>query len=158
MSRGPEGTAASGANDAPVIALYHGVLAAWNARDASAYAALFDDVAAGVVGFDGSQMHGRDEIERTLAAIFADHATGRYVGLVRAVQPLAPGVAILRGVAGLVPHGAVDINPALNAVQALVAVRRGEAWRIVHFQNTPAQLHGRPDLAEALTVELRALL
>jgi uncharacterized protein (TIGR02246 family) len=145
------------AADAPIVALYRGVLAAWNARDAAAYAALFEE-AAEVVGFDGSQMHGRGEIERTLGQIFADHVTARYVGIVRGVTWLAPGVALLRAVVGMVPPGTTEINPAVNAVQALAAVRRGAAWRVAFFQNTPAQFHGRPDLAEALTAELRALV
>jgi hypothetical protein len=29
---------------------------------------------------------------------------------------------------------------------------------VILFQNTPAQFHGRPDLAEQLTAELRQLL
>jgi hypothetical protein len=43
-------------------------------------------------------------------------------------------------------------------VQVLVAVRRADVWRVAFFQNTPAQFHGRPELAEALTAELRALV
>ena len=31
-------------------------------------------------------------------------------------------------------------------------------WRVVLLQTTPAAFHGRPDLAEALTRELRQLL
>jgi uncharacterized protein (TIGR02246 family) len=157
MGTQAEDTAAVELEDAALRALYQGVLAAWNVRDAGAYAALFDEAAA-VVGFDGSQMHGRAAIERTLAAIFADHATARYVGIVRGVDRLGPGVALLRAVVGMVPSGATDLNPTVNAIQSLVGVRRGEAWRIALFQNTPAQFHGRPDLAEALTQELRALL
>jgi uncharacterized protein (TIGR02246 family) len=157
MANEADGTAEQQANEAPVIALYQGVLAEWNARDASAYAAFFDE-AAEVIGFDGSQMHGRAEIERTLAGIFADHATARYVGIVRGTRHLAPGVALLRAVVGMVPAGGADLNPAVNAVQTLVAVRQGDAWRVACFQNTPAQFHGQPDLAEALTAELRALL
>ncbi len=80
------------------------------------------------------------------------------MGIARGVLLLAPGAVLLRAVAGIVPAGATDLNPALNAVQTLVAVRRGDAWRIALFQNTPAQLHGCPDLAESLTQELRALL
>jgi uncharacterized protein (TIGR02246 family) len=30
-------------------------------------------------------------------------------------------------------------------------------WQIFQFQNTPAQFHGRPEMAEALTDELRLL-
>jgi uncharacterized protein (TIGR02246 family) len=157
MGASVDGTAAAGPEETAIRALYHGLLAAWNACDATAYAAHFDETAV-VVGFDGSQMDGRAAIERTLAGIFADHATGRYVGIVRGVGWLAPEVALLRAVAGLVPAGASDLNPALNAVQTLVAVHHSDAWRIALFQNTPSQLHGRPDLAEALTVELRARL
>jgi hypothetical protein len=51
--------------------LYRALLDAWNRHDARAYAALFTDDGY-VVGFDGSEMDGRDEVERSLSAIFAD--------------------------------------------------------------------------------------
>ncbi|WP_343423123.1 hypothetical protein [Candidatus Flexifilum breve] len=51
----------------------------------------------------------------------------------------------------MVPRGQTDINPAVRH-------QPGDRWQIALFQNTPAQFHGRPDLAEALTSELRALL
>jgi hypothetical protein len=51
-----------------------------------------------------------------------------------------------------------DINPAVNAMQTLVAMQQDGQWRIALFQNTPAQFHGRPEVAEALTEELRELL
>ena len=38
------------------------------------------------------------------------------------------------------------------------AVKRAGRWRIILFQNTPAQFHGRPELAQQLTDELRELL
>jgi uncharacterized protein (TIGR02246 family) len=136
--------------------LLYALLDAWNRRDAAAYAALFTTDGY-VVGFDGSEMRGRDEIERSLGAIFADHETGRYVAAVRAEQTVSDDVAVLHAVAGLVPAGQDDLNPALNAIQTLVARREGGTWRIVQFQNTPAQLHGRHEAAEALTNELRAL-
>ena len=58
----------------------------------------------------------------------------------------------------MVPPGKDDINPELNSVQTMVAVRRSGALRIALFQNTPAALHGRPDDAKKLTEELRAAL
>jgi hypothetical protein len=64
-------------------------------------------------------------------------------------------MGILRAVAGMVPDGAKDINPAVNAVQTLVAAERGGMWWIEVFQNTPAAFHGKPELSEALTRELR---
>jgi uncharacterized protein (TIGR02246 family) len=151
----PETTpTAEAADEDAVRGLYRQLLASWNARDAVSFAAPFTD--AEVIGFDGSQMTGRDEIEATLRQIFADHETGAYVGIVRSVRILAPEVALLRAVSGVIPAGQSDLNPALNAQQTLVAVKRGGAWRIALYQNTPAQLHGRPDLAQRLTDELRA--
>ena len=48
--------------------------------------------------------------------------------------------------------------PDRHAVQLLVATRTGEGWRGTSLQNTPAQLHGRPEALDALTEELRAAL
>ena len=71
---------------------------------------------------------------------------------------IAPGAAILDAVAGIIPVGQSDIKPELNAVQTMVVAKAADGWRIALYQNTPAQYHGRPELAEALTEELRALL
>src|SRR5919197_2097302 len=142
---------------AEVSDLYFALLDAWNRHDAGAYAALFTQDGY-VVGFDGSEMVGADEIEQSLSAIFADHETGRYVGKVRVERTVSDDVAMLAAVAGLAPAGKSDLNPELNAIQTLVAKREAGRWRILQFQNTPAQFHGRPEDAEALTNELRALI
>jgi uncharacterized protein (TIGR02246 family) len=145
------------ADDAELGSLYHQLLDCWNRRSAGEFAALFAEDAS-VVGFDGSQMNGRAAIADELSRIFANHQTAAYVGKIREVRPLAPGVALLRAVVGMVPPGQADINPAVNAVQSLVAAKHAGAWRVALFQTTPAQFHGRPDLAEQLTSELRQLL
>lgn len=137
--------------------LYGQLLTSWNSRDADAFAALFADDG-NVVGFDGSQVDGRPAIAAHLRAIFADHLTAAYVGIVREVRLLAPDVALLRAVAGMVPPGQADINPAVNTIQSLIATQRDGVWRIVLYQNTPAQFHGRPELVAQLTEELRTRL
>jgi uncharacterized protein (TIGR02246 family) len=134
--------------------LYHELLACWNHRSATDFAALFE-AAGNVVGFDGSPMNGQAEIETTLGGIFRDHVTAAYVGKIREVRFLTPDVAVLRAVAGMTPPGESDLNPAVNAVQTLVAASRGGRWRIAVFQNTPAAFHGRPELSAKLTEELR---
>lgn len=149
----PETTPAS-SDESAVRALYRRLLASWNTRDAANFAASFVDDAE-VIGFDGSQMTGRAEIEATLRQIFADHETGAYVGIIRRVRLLAPEVAMLRAVSGVIPAGQSDLNSALNAHQTLIAVKLDGVWRITLYQNTPAQFHGRPDLAQRLTGELR---
>ena len=140
-----------------VFALYRELLDAWNKHNARDYAALFTDDA-NVIGFDGSQMDGRAQIEAELSRIFKDHVTSAYVGKVREVRLLAANVAVLRAVVGMVPPGKSTINSATNAIQSLVATKQDDTWRIMLFQNTPAQFHGRPELAEALTAELQELV
>ena len=46
----------------------------------------------------------------------------------------------------------------VNAHQTLVAVKHDGLWRIQLFQNTPAQFHGRPELVQHMTEELRQVL
>ena len=138
----------------PVVALYREIMDAWNSRDGDTFARPFLDDGE-IVGFDGSQHAGPAAIATELNRVFADHPTPPYVVKVRGVRPLGPDAALLRAVAGMVPPGGSDLDPALNAVQTLVATRRDGAWRIALFQNTPAQFHGRPELVESLTDELR---
>lgn len=149
--------ASPSADQSAVRDLYTQLLDGWNKRISSSFAALFGEDS-NVIGFDGSQMNGRAEIESSFRQIFTDHQTSPYVGKIREVSLLTPEVAILRAVVGMVPPGQTELDPAVNAIQSLVAVKRDGQWRIALFQNTPAQFHGRPDLSEALTEELRQLL
>jgi uncharacterized protein (TIGR02246 family) len=134
--------------------LYASILDGWNRRDAAAFAAPFADDGE-VVGFDGTPVAGRARIAEAMAAIFRDHQTGMYVGIVRHVREIGQDVALLRAVSGVVPAGARDINPDLNAVVSLVAERHNDRWRVLLYQNTPAAFHGRADAAAALSAELR---
>ena len=136
--------------------LHAELLTAWNDRDARRYAALFADDAS-LIGFDGSQV-GASEVEGHLAPIFADHPTASYVWRVQEVRPLGGAVVLLRARVGMVPPGQRDLNPAVNAVQSLVAVRQDGTWRVALLHNTPAQYHGRPDLADEHTADMRAAL
>src|SRR5262249_36244348 len=143
-----------------VHALYQQLLDCRNRRDVSGFVAQFEEEGY-AVGFDGSQHNGRAGIESEIGQIFADHPViAAFVGKIRGVRFLTPEVAVLRAVAGMVPPGQSDINPAVNTIQTLVAVRQQEdgRWRVALFQNTPAQFHGRPEVSEALTEELRRLL
>lgn len=137
-----------------VRALYHQIIDGWNQRNAEMFAAPFVQDGE-VIGFDGSQMSGRAEIAATLRQIFADHVTAPYVSKIKTVRFLCPDVALLRAIVGMIPPGQADLNPALNAHQTLVAARQDGVWRIALLQTTPAQFHGRPDLVQRLTDELR---
>ena len=134
--------------------LYQELLKAWNEKNARKMADLIAENG-NLVGFDGSQIDGRRQVESVLGKIFADHPTAAYVSIVRELRLLSPDVALLRAVAGMVPPGQSDINPAVNAVQSLIAAKEQGRWRIALFHNTPAAFHGRPELSEQLTEELR---
>ncbi len=138
-----------------VRTLYRALIAGWNKRNAAAMARLFTE-AGHIIGFDGSQIDGLAAIETTMSGIFAHHRTPPFVSIVREVRLLAPETALLRAIVGMVPPGKTEVDPALNAVQSLVAVRRNRVWRIALFQNTPAALHSRPELVEQMTRELQA--
>ena len=133
--------------------LYRRVVDGWNAGDAEAMAAPVarDGL---MIGFDGSQLVGRDEIASELGRIFADHGTADYVTKVRRVWELSDDAALLWAVVGMPSPETGDIIADRNAVQTLLATRGAEDWSVALFQTTPAQLHGRDDLSEALTKEL----
>lgn len=142
--------------DTAVGDLYARLLDSWNRRDAEGYAALFARDAA-MIGFDGSQVAGSQILDH-LRPIFADHPTASYVSKVRGIRPLGANACVLCAIVGMVPAGQQRLDPALNAVQALVAEQYAGSWRIVLLQNTPAQYHGRPQLAQQHTAELQELL
>ena len=140
-----------------VEACYRKLLYTWNVRDAAAFAALFT-ADGSAVGFDGSQMNGRREIATVLAGIFAGKPTATYVSKVREVREIAPGVALLRAVVGMLPPDDIELNPAVNAVQSVVFVEQDGEPQIALLQSTPAAFHGRPEVAAALTRELAEIL
>jgi uncharacterized protein (TIGR02246 family) len=140
-----------------VSELYGQLIDGWNAHDAHAMAA---PIAADglVIGYDGSQMFGREEAASQLGQIFADHETATYVAKIRSVKPLGTDGALLHAVVGMVPPRGTEIMPDRNAIHTVIANRDGDGWRVALFQTTPAQFHGRPDLSEKLTAELSEVL
>ena len=137
--------------------LYRRVIDGWNAGDAEAMTAPMAADAL-MIGFDGSQVIGRDQIAAELGGIFADHETANYVTKVRRVWELGEDTALLWAVAGMPSPETSEIMPDRNAVQTLVAARGPGAWSVALFQTTPAQLHGREELSGALTQELSEAL
>lgn len=140
-----------------IVELYEQLIQAWNDRDAKKMSELFANEGV-MIGFDGSQVVGATEIYDHLHPIFESHPTAPYVKKVKNVQFLSSDIVMLRAIAGMIPPGQSDINPQVNTHQTIVAVRRNDKWQIELFQNTPAQFHGRPELVEEMTNELRELL
>ncbi|GHO89684.1 SgcJ/EcaC family oxidoreductase [Dictyobacter formicarum] len=143
----------SSSDEETVRALYRQILDGWNQHDAAAFAAPFAEDAE-VIGFDGSLMFGRGEIEETLRQIFSNHVTAPYISKVKSVRLVRPGVAMLRAIVGMIPPGQKELNPAVNAHQVIVAAQHNGGWHVELLQNTPAQFHGRPELVQQMTDEL----
>ncbi len=142
---------------ARAVALYAGLLEAWNRRDAHGFAVLFA-LDGSAIGFDGSEMIGRPQIGTTLRGIFESHETAMYVAKVREVRTLGADALLLRAVVGMMPRGKTELNPEANAIQSLVIVEDDYELQIALLQNTPAALHGRPQAVAELTDELRAVV
>ncbi|MDF2816036.1 MAG: hypothetical protein K0Q81_2236 [Paenibacillus sp.] len=134
--------------------IYKQLLEGWNNRDAEAMCEPFAEDGE-LIGYDGSQVNGKMEIISHLHPIFANHPTGAFVAKPKEIRFLAPDVAVLRAIAGMVLSGQSDLHPEVNTHHTLVAAKREDAWRIILFQNTPAQFHGRPHLVQEMTDELR---
>jgi uncharacterized protein (TIGR02246 family) len=145
------------AEEKTVRLVYENLLQAWNKADAKAFAGLFARDG-NMVGFDGSQANGREEIEAHLSGVFRHHKTGSFVSIVKEIRFITPDIAILRAMAGMVPAGQKDIKPELNAVQSAVIHKDENKYRVGLFQNTPAAFHGRPHDVEKLTEELKKQL
>jgi uncharacterized protein (TIGR02246 family) len=137
--------------------LYDSLLRAWNQRDAARFASYMSEDGV-IIGFDGTVVETRAAIASHLGEIFANHEPPAYVQVIQSVRFLNADTALLRGAAGMPSLLTGEINPSLNSVQTLVAVRSEGAWRIALFQNTPAQFHGRPDLVARMTEELQRAL
>ncbi|ARJ37525.1 DUF4440 domain-containing protein [Sporosarcina ureae] len=140
-----------------INSLYRRLIDAWNNRDAKGMAELFTEQGT-QIGFDGSKMVGRQEILSHLASIFENHATAPFVTKVKEVRAIGTDTAIVQAIAGMIPPGKTDIEPTVNALQTLVTVNKDGNWKVELFQNTPAQFHGRPELVEQMTDELRQLI
>ncbi|MCM3723231.1 MULTISPECIES: SgcJ/EcaC family oxidoreductase [Solibacillus] len=137
--------------------LYNKLIDAWNRRDAKGMSDQFAEQ--GVqIGFDGSKLIGKEEILAHLNPIFEEHPTAPYITKIKEIRSLGTDAAILHAIAGMIPSGKSDIEPTVNVHQTLVAVKKNNGWQVELFQNTPAQFHGRPELVEEMTEELRQLL
>ncbi|NHM33756.1 SgcJ/EcaC family oxidoreductase [Neobacillus terrae] len=143
--------------ESSITAIYHNLLEAWNNKSAQDMAQLFSTDGE-MIGFDGSQINGSEEIFSHLHPIFEHHQTASFVSKVRSVRSLGTETAMLRAIAGMVPPGQSEINPKVNTHHTLIVVKENNDWKIQLFQNTPAQFHGRPELVEQMTEELREVL
>lgn len=139
------------------IEQYRKVLRQWNERSANGFAAGFTENGI-FIAFDGSLISGRKEIFSVMDEIFSNFPTAAYVHIVKDVYTVTPNVIHISAVVGMVAHGDTDITPTVNAVQIATVVRDNDEWLLSMLQNTPAAFHGRAELSQKLTDDLRLAL
>ena len=129
--------------DAEVRALHERLMDGWNAGSAADFAAAWTE-SGSLVGFDGTHLRGRAEIERFHEPLFRTYLRGtRLVGDVQSVRWLAPGVALMHTTGGTIPRGKSRPSRERDSLQTLVAVEEDGQWRLAAFQNTRVRPIGR---------------
>ncbi|AQZ61289.1 unnamed protein product [[Actinomadura] parvosata subsp. kistnae] len=115
-----------------IAALLSGLADAWNAGDATAYAALFTEDA-DYITFDGTHTRGRAAIESTHRRLFDGPLKGSTMAGVGnvTVKPLTDGAVLVIASGGT----AVDGLHRPSTV-SFTAVRTPGGWRFASFQNT----------------------
>jgi uncharacterized protein (TIGR02246 family) len=134
----PSTILAGNSDEAAIRSLQSKQAAAWNAHDASAYAALFTSNG-DVVNVLGWWWKSRDEIQSKLTDAFAMvfHHSELTITNVD-VRKLSPSIAVahvrwtMKG--ALAPSGGAA--PPTQGIQLQVLVRSKDGWRIASFQNT----------------------
>lgn len=118
--------------DAEIVTMLTRLAGAWNAGDATAYAALFTEDA-DYITFTGSHSRGREEIESSHRWLFEGPLKGSTMpapGDVL-VKPLADGAVLV------IARGGTSVGGDLrDSVVSYTAVRTAEGWRFASFQNT----------------------
>lgn len=106
---------------------------AWNAGDATAYAALFTEDADYIV-FNGTHIEGRTAIEFSHRGLFDGPLRGSTMSLPDdriKVKPLADAAVLV------ISEGGTDLAGELRAsIVSFTAVSTPEGWRFASFQNT----------------------
>lgn len=131
-------TLAEESDEAAIQNLQSKQAAAWNAHDASAYAALFTPDG-DVVNVLGWRWKGRDEIRSKLTDAFAIVFRESQLTITDVdVRKLTSSIAVahvrwtMKG--ALAPSGGAA--PPQQGIQLQVLVRSNDGWRIASFQNT----------------------
>jgi uncharacterized protein (TIGR02246 family) len=123
--------------------LHEQVIDGWNEGSGDAFAAPFSDDAR-FIGFDGSVFRGRREIAESHQQLFDRSLKGsRLVAEHTEIRLVTPDVAIVQATGGTITRGKSRPAPERDSIQTLVAVRDGDAWSFVAFQNTRIRPIGR---------------
>jgi uncharacterized protein (TIGR02246 family) len=120
----------SASDEQTLATLYREMMEAWNRGSGDGFAsAMTPEVE--FVGFDGTWLHGKDDVAAAHQSLFDTHLNGtRLVGGVVRVRLIAPDVALVHARGNTIMRGKSAPAPARDSLQILVAVRQQGAWRL----------------------------
>jgi uncharacterized protein (TIGR02246 family) len=130
-------TAPSGADRQAILDVLTAVYKAWAANDAEAFVAGYTEDA--TVVQPGVYKKDREEIRATMAAAFAGPLRGsRATDHPAAIRFLAADTAVVISEGGIIFPGQDAVASERRVRATWVLVRRGDAWRIAAYHNSPA--------------------
>ena len=113
------------------------IVAAWQAKDAGAFAAAFTEDGSMILP-GGVFLTGRQPIQDFMAEAFrGPYRNTQVTGTPLAYKPLADDVVLLLTEGGVLPDGEPEV-PAGDAIRASWLLKRVDGrWLITAYQNTP---------------------
>jgi uncharacterized protein (TIGR02246 family) len=130
-------TAASDTDREAILGVLAALYKAWEANDAEAFVADYTDDA--TVVQPGVYKKDREEIRATMAAAFAGPLSGsRATDHPAAIRFLTGDTAVVISEGGIIFPGQEAVASERLVRATWVLVRRGDAWRIAAYHNSPA--------------------
>jgi len=115
------------------------VLDAWAHGDGRAFASTFTDDG-DVIFFDGSHLHGRQQITVVMQQVFDTALKGsRCHAEVKAIRFLTPDIVLMQTLGGALLPGESAVPPERFSIQTFVVTKTQGIWSVVSFQNTRIQ-------------------
>lgn len=106
------------------------LVAAWNKGSAAEFAAPFTG-SADFIGFDGTHLRGRGQIEAFHQPLFEGVLKGSRVSAeARFIRLLLPELALMHSTAQGTPRGRTEPSPSRDSMQLFVVARIQGEWRI----------------------------
>jgi uncharacterized protein (TIGR02246 family) len=112
---------------------------AWERGDGDAFLSVFSDDADYVV-FDGTHLHGKDDIAAAHAPLWNNVLKGsRLISTGVTIRFLTPDIALLHSRGGVQKWYQRKPSKRALSMQTMVAMRRDGNWELTAFQNTRYQ-------------------
>ncbi|WP_212830379.1 SgcJ/EcaC family oxidoreductase [Catellatospora sp. TT07R-123] len=126
-------------DETAVLAVFDRLYQAWRDNDADAFVEDYLDDA--TVTMPGVFHQGRRAVRDSMKAAFAGPLKGsRAVDEPQDIRIIDGSTAIVVSRAGVVPAGQAEVAAGQAKHATWVLCKRGGAWRIAAYSNTPAQL------------------